>query len=83
MVIHKILRENGDNLKIFHKSSSHFGLAAQIDKTISELQQCVDNPEQLNQYFQRLHRNTLTSLKFSDLNLIFAQSFEIYRWKIC
>ncbi len=76
MAIHKVLRENSENLKIFDFSSSRIGLAAQMAQTITELQQYTENPEQLNRLLANLQKhgpNRLTAMKFADIDLIRRQ----------
>lgn len=73
MAIHKILRENNENLKIFDSSSSRIGLAVQMAQTITELQQYSDSPEQVDRLLAKLQkdqRSNLTAMKFADIDLI-------------
>ncbi len=76
MAIHKILRENSENLKIFNSSSSRIGLATQMAQTITELQQYAENPEQIDKLLANLQKdnsNSLTAMKFADIDLIRRQ----------
>jgi ATP-dependent helicase/nuclease subunit B len=82
MAIHKVLRENSENLKIFDSSSSRIGLAAQMAQTITELQQYAESAEQIDRLLANLQENSpnsLTAMKFADIDVIrrrYAQFIE-------
>jgi ATP-dependent helicase/nuclease subunit B len=73
MVIHRILRNNKDNLKIFYSSADSTGLARRMAQTIIELHQYAKTPEDIERLLADLDKgrpNSMTALKFQDIALI-------------
>jgi ATP-dependent helicase/nuclease subunit B len=76
MIIHRILRDNADRLKIFGSSAAWPGLSRRMAETIAELHQYAKTPadiEQLLSELQKDERNSLAFLKFSDIGSIFSE----------
>lgn len=76
MVIHRLLRDNKDKLKIFDSSASSSGLSRQLAQTIAELHQYAKTPDDIDQLLSELvkdERNNLAVLKFNDIGLIFGE----------
>ncbi len=79
MIIHRILRDNSGELKVFGPSASWPGLARQMAQTITELHQYAKTPDDIDQLLEKLRkdeRNNLTSQKFADIGLIFKEYFK-------
>ena len=84
MAIHKILRENSKNLRLFGNSCLKVGLAAQMAQTITELQQYTEAPEQIDQFLEDLQKNnpnSLSTIKFADIDLIRKQYIKFIEGK--
>jgi ATP-dependent helicase/nuclease subunit B len=76
MIIHRILRENKSQLKIFGSSAIWPGLSRQMSQTITELNQYAKTPDDIDQLLSQLQkdeRNSLSALKFADIGLIFRE----------
>ncbi len=76
MIVHRLLRDNKNKLKIFDSSASSSGLARQMAQTITELHQYAKTPDDVNQLLSELakdERNNLAILKFTDIGLIFGE----------
>ncbi|MDT8304085.1 MAG: PD-(D/E)XK nuclease family protein, partial [Sedimentisphaerales bacterium] len=76
MIVHRLLRDNKNKLKIFDSSASMPGLAQQIAHTIAELHQYAKTPDDISQLLCELaknERNNLTILKFTDIGLILEE----------
>ncbi len=73
MIIHRILRENAEKLKIFRSSAGLPGLSRQMAQTIEEIHRyagSLDSIDELIDELQKAQKNTSTFLKFSDIRLI-------------
>jgi ATP-dependent helicase/nuclease subunit B len=76
MIIHRILRDNKSKLKIFGSSATWPGLGQQLSRTISELHQYAKTPDDVEQLLgelQKDERNSITILKFADIDLVFRE----------
>jgi ATP-dependent helicase/nuclease subunit B len=76
MLIHRILRDNRDTLKLFGSSTSWPGLGRQIAQTVIELHQYAKTPHDIEELLGKLQkdeRNSLSALKFADIGLILAE----------
>ncbi len=76
MIVHRLLRDNKNKLKIFDTSASSSGLARQLAQTIAELHQYAKTPDDIDQLLSELakdERNNLAILKFTDIGLIFGE----------
>jgi len=76
MVIHRILRNNKDKLRIFYSSADSPGLARRMAQTIIELHQYAKTPEDIERLLAELNKdrpNSLTALKFQDIALILRE----------
>jgi ATP-dependent helicase/nuclease subunit B len=73
MIIHRILRENADKLKIFGSSAHLTGMSQKMAQTIEEIQQYAQTPDDIDGLLGELQKkqsNSSTSLKFSDIKLV-------------
>ncbi|MHC4596454.1 MAG: hypothetical protein ACYS19_16120 [Planctomycetota bacterium] len=73
MIIHRILRDNKSELKIFGSSATWPGLGRQMAQTIAELHQYAKTPDDIEQLLSELQkdeRDNLAVLKFTDIGLI-------------
>jgi ATP-dependent helicase/nuclease subunit B len=76
MIIHRILRESENKLKIFGPSASWTGLGRRMANTITELHQYAKTPDDIDRLLCELAKdesNNLTALKFTDIALIFKE----------
>jgi len=76
MIIQRILRDNGDKLKIFGPSANWPGLGRQMARTIIELHQYAKTPDDIQHLLDDLgkeERNSLAVLKFGDMSLILQE----------
>ncbi len=76
MIIHRILRDNASQLKIFGPSANWPGLNRQIARTVVELHQYAKTPDDIDRLLSELgkdERNNLTALKFADIGLILKE----------
>ncbi|MCX5637694.1 MAG: exodeoxyribonuclease V subunit gamma, partial [Planctomycetota bacterium] len=76
MVVHRLLRANKSKLEIFGPSAGWPGLGRQMANTIIELHQYAKTPEDIDRLLGELQkdkRNSLTTLKFGDIGLIFKE----------
>jgi len=79
MVVHRILRDNKDKLKIFGSSVAWPGFSRQMARTIAELNQYSKTPDDITHLLSELQkdeRNSLAALKFDDIGLIFREYLE-------
>lgn len=73
MIIHRILRENKSELKLFDSAAEHPGLARQMADTITELHKYAKTPDDIRQLLDELAKSEpgrLTALKFADIQLV-------------
>ncbi len=76
MIIQRILRDNGDKLKIFGPSANWPGLGRQIARTIIELHQYAKTPDDIQHLLDDLgkkERSNLSALKFTDIGLVLQE----------
>ena len=74
MLVHKVLTENRDKLKLLTGPAQTIGLAAELTKLIVELHQAAKDPDDLDSLTQALQKqqtDTITAAKFHDLALIY------------
>jgi len=79
MIVHRILRDSKSKLKLFGSSTVRPGLSRQIAQTIAELHRYAKTPDDIRQLLAELakdERNSLTSLKFTDIGLVFEEYIE-------
>jgi ATP-dependent helicase/nuclease subunit B len=73
MIIHRILRQNADKLKIFGSSAHLTGMSQKMAQTIEEIQQYAQSPDDIDGLLGELQKkqsNSSTALKFSDIKLV-------------
>ncbi len=76
MIIHRILRDNAERLKIFNFSADWPGFSRQMAQTIIELHQYAKTPDDIDRLLSELtkdERDNLTVLKFTDIGLILQE----------
>jgi len=76
MIIHKLLRDNRDQLKVFAASAVSTGMSQQIAETISELYKYANTPDDVHSLPGRLVESGqagITGEKFTDIGLIFEK----------
>ncbi len=76
MIVQRILRENADRLKLFGATAPRPGLSGQIARTIAELHDYAQTPEDVDHLVSQLakeERSQLAALKFADIGLIFKE----------
>ncbi len=76
MIVHKILRQNKDKLSVLSSSATLPGLARQMADTIAEFCRYSKTPEHIDEFLVDLQsgeQDKLTTLKFSDVNLVFKE----------
>ena len=78
MIVHRILRQNRDRLRIFAPSATSPGLAQKIACTIAELHDYAKTPDDVDELLDKLDKeaDSLTALKFADISLIFKEYLE-------
>ncbi|MHC4757006.1 MAG: PD-(D/E)XK nuclease family protein, partial [Planctomycetota bacterium] len=76
MIIHRILRENRNKLKLFRDSAHWTGLSRQMAEAISEFHNYAKDPDDIDlllQHLQKDQKNTLTTMKFADIELVLKE----------
>ena len=76
MIIQRILQEHKDELKIFASAARQGGFAKKIAEIIAELYQyskTTDDIDALLGELKKENQNSITSLKFEDIGLIFRE----------
>ncbi|MHC4619324.1 MAG: PD-(D/E)XK nuclease family protein [Planctomycetota bacterium] len=76
MIVHRLLRENAGNLRLFGPSANWTGLSRQMAETVVELHEYAKTPEGFDQLLGELagdEHNNLAALKFADIGLIFRE----------
>ena len=76
MIIHRILRENKDRLKVLGTSADWPGLSRRIAETITEIHQYAKGSEDIEQLLSELQKDrrySLAALKFADIGLVFEE----------
>ena len=76
MIVHRILRQNKEKLKVFGSLAGQVGLAQQMANTIAELNQYArtsDDMDGLLSELEQAEQNRLTAMKFADIGLIFKE----------
>ncbi|UCG55782.1 MAG: exodeoxyribonuclease V subunit gamma [Phycisphaerales bacterium] len=84
MIVNRILRDTGADLRVFHSSRAWPGLARRIADTIAELHQYAKTPDDIDGLLvelQKDQRNGLTAAKFTDIRLIFARYLQFIKGK--
>jgi ATP-dependent helicase/nuclease subunit B len=74
MIIHKILRDNRDELNLFSQAAQTPGLATKLAKAIVEMHECdysASDAKDLAQALAQKQPYNLTAMKFTDIALIF------------
>ncbi len=76
MLVHKLLGEKADSLRVFGRCAEMPGLAGQIASTISELQQCGRSAEEVEALVERLRAEGADEgviAKLADIGVIFRE----------
>ena len=84
MIIHRILREHKNELKVFGASAAWTGMGRQMAEAVGELHQYAKTPDDIEQLLGKLQkdeRNSLTSLKFADIRLVFREYLKFIEGK--
>jgi ATP-dependent helicase/nuclease subunit B len=84
MIIHRILREHKNELKVFGASAAWTGMGRRMAEAVSELHQYAKTPDDIEQLLGKLQkdeRNSLTSLKFADIGLVFREYLKFIEGK--
>ncbi len=79
MIVHRILIENRDKLKLFGRTAVSPGLSQKIADAIIELHQYSDSPQDVRQLVEKLNQDedaSVSALKFSDLAFVLQQYLE-------
>ncbi|MEE9370097.1 MAG: PD-(D/E)XK nuclease family protein [Sedimentisphaerales bacterium] len=84
MIIHRILREHKNELKVFGASAAWTGMGRRMAEAVGELHQYAKTPDDIEQLLGKLQkdeRNSLTSLKFTDIGLVFREYLKFIEGK--
>jgi ATP-dependent helicase/nuclease subunit B len=84
MLIHRVLRETKDKLRIFGPPALSPGFARQMAGMVSELHRHAMLPEDVDDlvgHLQKGQGNRLTALKFADIALVFHRYSELLEGK--
>ena len=84
MIIHRILRAEGQKLRVFGQASKLPGMAGELAKTITELHECAKGPDDLKELIESLKKDTpdsLSALKLSDITLVFEKYLDFIEGK--
>lgn len=75
MIVHRILRDNKNELKILGGSANRFGLGMKMAQVISELHRCDNGPEDVERMAEQLLQNSdlLRGMKFADISLVMRE----------
>jgi ATP-dependent helicase/nuclease subunit B len=76
MIVHRILRDNQCELKLFGAETTWSGLSRQMAQTITELHQYAKTPDEIDRLLSELakdERHHLAVMKFTDIGLIFRE----------
>lgn len=74
MIVHRLLCENAQKLKVFSSAASNTGSTAKIATVLAELQQHSKSPENVDKLIEQLKDTSeLTAGKLTDINLIYKQ----------
>ena len=76
MAVQRILRNVSGRLKVFDLSANQPGLGRQMAEAVTELHQYAKTPEDIDELLGKLSRdesNSLTTLKFADISLVFKE----------
>ncbi len=79
MIIHRILRQNRDKLRVFRECAHRQGLGSQMAGVVSELLRYSAGPDDVDGLVGRLDEagaSDLTVSKFADISLILRQYLE-------
>jgi ATP-dependent helicase/nuclease subunit B len=74
MIVHRILRDNHSKLQLFGAETTWSGLSGEMAHTIAELHKYAKTPDDIDLLLSELakdQRHHLTSMKFTDIGLIF------------
>jgi len=76
MIIHRILREHKDKLKVLGSSAQRGGLSVRMAEVVAELHRYAKTPEDIQQVLSLLQKdesNKLTALKFADIGVVLRE----------
>ena len=76
MIIHRILREHKDKLKVLGSSAQRSGLSVRMAQVVAELHRYAMTPEDIEQVLSLLQKdgnNKLTAYKFADIGVVFRE----------
>ncbi|UCE98872.1 MAG: exodeoxyribonuclease V subunit gamma [Planctomycetota bacterium] len=84
MVIHRILREQKNDLKVFGASACWPGLGRQMAETVTELHRYAKTPDDIERLLGELkkdERNSLAEAKFADIGLVLREYLKFIEGK--
>ncbi|MGA2915860.1 MAG: PD-(D/E)XK nuclease family protein [Sedimentisphaerales bacterium] len=74
MIVHRLLCENAEKLKVFSSAAASTGSAVRIAIVLAELQQHSKSPDDVDKLIEQLKSSSeLTAGKLTDINLIYKQ----------
>ena len=74
MIVHRLLCENAEKLKVFSSAAASTGSAVRIATVLAELQQQSKSPDDVDKLIEQLKDSSqLTAGKLTDINLIYKQ----------
>ncbi len=76
MIIHRILREHKDKLKVLGSSAQRGGLSVQMAEVVAEMHRYAKTPEDIEQLLSQMQKdesNKLTALKFADIGVVLRE----------
>ncbi len=76
MIIHRILREHKDKLKLLGSSAQRGGLSVQMAEVVAELHRYAKAPEDIEQFLSQMQKDeskNLSALKFADIGVVFRE----------
>jgi len=76
MIVHKLLRDNLERLKVFGPAAASVGMGREMAATIGELHKYAKTSEDIEQLVKELEKpqaNSPAALKFADISLVFNE----------
>jgi ATP-dependent helicase/nuclease subunit B len=76
MIIHRILREHKDELKVLGSSAQRGGLSVQMAEVVAEMNRYAKTPEDIEQVLSQMQKDeskNLSALKFADIGVVFRE----------
>ncbi|MBW8002346.1 MAG: hypothetical protein FVQ80_10045 [Planctomycetes bacterium] len=84
MIVHRILREQKDNLKVLSASADSAGLSCQMADVVTELHRYAKSEEDIDELLDELKKDGAESLsyqKFLDIGLVFKEYLKFIKDK--